>query len=97
MNHLNFDEVLNKINKFISSDILPETMNKLIKILFEYSNYFMKESPNKTISLFEKEVISEENQNEIIKVIIDSDIKTEVKNGNYEIILNYIRKLIKKI
>ena len=96
LNHLNFDEVLNKINKFISSDILPETMNKLIKILFEYSNYFMKESPNKTISLFEKEAISEENQNEIIKVIIDSDIKTEVKNGNYEIILNYIRKLIKK-
>ena len=96
LNHLNFDEVLNKIDKFITSDILDETMNKLIQILFEYSNYFMKESPNKTINLFEKEIISEDNQNEIIKVIINSDIKTEVKNGNYEIILNYIRKLIKK-
>ena len=96
LNHLNFEEVLNKLDKFFSSDIGDDTMNKLIKILFEYSNYFMKESPNKTISLFEKELISESNQDEIIKVIIDSDIKSQVKNGNYEIILNYIRKLIKK-
>ena len=96
LNHLNFEEVLNKLDKFFSSDISDDTMNKLIKILFEYSNYFMKESPNKTISLFEKELISESNQDEIIKVIIDSDIKSQVKNGNYEIILNYIRKLIKK-
>ena len=96
LNHLNFEEVLNKLDKFFSSDISDDTMNKLIKILFEYSNYFMKESPNKTISLFEKELISESNQDEIIKVIINSDIKSQVKNGNYEIILNYIRKLIKK-
>ena len=45
---------------------------------------------------FISELISEINQDEIIKVLIDSDIKSEVKNGNYEIILNYIRKLIKK-
>ena len=96
MNHLNFEEVLNKIDKFISSDIDDKTINKLIQILFEYSNYFMKESPSKTINLFEKELISDVKQNEIIKVIIDSDIKTEVKSGNYEIILNYVRKLIKK-
>ena len=96
LNHLNFEEVLNKLDKFFSSDISDDTMNKLIKILFEYSNYFMKESPRKTINLFEKELISESNQDEIIKVIIDSDIKSQVKNGNYEIILNYIRKLIKK-
>ena len=96
LNHLNFEEVLNKLDKFFSSDISDDTMNKLIKILFEYSNYFMKESPRKTINLFEKELISESNQDEIIKVIIDSDIKSQVKNGNYEIILNYISKLIKK-
>ena len=96
LNHLNFEEVLNKMDKFISSDIDDNTMNNLIKILFEFSNYFMKESPSKTINLLDKELISEINQDEIIKVLIDSDIKSEVKNGNYEIILNYIRKLIKK-
>ena len=96
VNHLNFVEVLNQMDKYISSDIDDNTMNKLIKILFEYSNYFMKESPSKTINIFEKELISESNQDEIIKVIIDFDIKPEIKNENYEIILNYIRKLIKK-
>ena len=96
LNHLNYVEVLNQIDKFISSDLDDKTMNKLTKILFEYSNYFMKESPKKTINIFENEVISESNQEEIIKVLIDSDIKAEIKNDNYEIILNYIRKLIKK-
>ena len=96
LNHLRFEEVLNKLDKFISSNVDDITMNKLIKILFEYSSYFMKESPNKTINLFEKESISKSNQDEIIKVIIDSDIKTEVKSDNYETILNYVRKLIKK-
>ena len=96
LNHLNYVEVLNQMDKYISSDIDDKTMNKLIKILFEYSNYFMKESPSKTINIFEKELISESNEDEIIKIIIDSDIKSEVKSENYEIILNYIRKLIKK-
>ena len=96
LNHLNFEEVLNKIDKYISGDIDDDKKNKLIQILFEYSNYFMKESPNKLIHLFEKELISEINKDEIIKVIINSDIKEQVNSGNYEIILNYIRKLIKK-
>ena len=96
LNHLNFEDVLNKIDKFITGDIDDKTMNKLIQILFEYSNYFMKESPNKLINLFEKELISEINQDDIIKVIINSDIKEQVNSGHYEIILNYIRKLIKK-
>jgi hypothetical protein len=56
----------------------------------------MKESPTKTIKLLEKEFISESNQDDIIKVIIDADIKEEIKRGNYETILNYIRRLIKK-
>lgn len=96
INHLNYDEVLNNLEKFMSSDIEDRIMKKLINILFEYSNYFMKESPTKTINLLEKEFISETNQDEIIKVIIDSDLKQEVKKGNYDTILNYIRKLIKK-
>jgi hypothetical protein len=56
----------------------------------------MKKSPKKTINLLEKEFISETSQDDIVKVIIDSDIKQEIKKGNYDIILNYIRKLIKK-
>ena len=96
LNHLNYEEILNKLDKFINSDIDETIMKKLIKIFFEYSNFFMKESPVKTINLLEKELISEFNQDEIINVIIDSDIKSEVKNNNYENILNYIRKLIKK-
>ena len=96
INHLNYEEVLNNLDKFMSSDIDDRVMKKLIKIIFEYSNYFMKESPSKTINLLEKEFISETNQDEIVKVIIDSDIKQEVKKGNYDTILNYIRRLIKK-
>ena len=96
LNHLNYDEVLNSLEKFMSSDIDEKVLKKLIKILFEYSNYFMKESPTKTINLLEKEFISESNQDEIVKVIIDSDIKEEIKRGNYDTILNYIRRLIKK-
>ena len=96
LNHLNYVEVLNQIDKYISSDLDDKTKNKLTKILFEYSNYFMRESPQKTINLFEKELISESNQDEIIKVLIDSDIKAEIKNDNYEIILKYIRILIEK-
>ena len=91
INHLNYEEVLNNLDKFMSSDIDDRVMKKLIKIIFEYSNYFMKESPSKTINLLEKEFISETNQDEIVKVIIDSDIKQEVKKGNYDTILNYIR------
>ena len=96
INHLNYDEVLNNLEKFMSSEIEDRVMKKLIKIIFEYSNYFMKESPRKTIKLLEKEFISESNKEDILKVIIDSDIKEEIKKGNFEIILNYIRKLIKK-
>ena len=96
LNHLNYDEVLNNLEKFMSSDIDDKALKKLIKIIFEYSNYFMKESPTKTINLLEKEFISETNQDEIVKVIIDSNIKEEIKRGNYETILNYIRRLIKK-
>ena len=96
INHLNYDGVLNNLEKFMSSDIDDRVMKKLNNILFEYSNYFMRESPIKTINLLEKEFISETNQDNIIKVIIDSDIKQEVKKGNYDTILNYIRKLIKK-
>jgi hypothetical protein len=96
LNHLNYDEVLNNLEKFMSSDLDEIVLKKLIKILFEYSNYFMKESPTKTIKLLEKEFISESNQDDIIKVIIDADIKEEIKRGNYETILNYIRRLIKK-
>jgi len=96
LNHLNYDEVLNNLEKFMSSDIDEKALKKLIKIIFEYSNYFMKESPAKTINLLEKEFISETYQDEIVKVIIDSNIKEEIKRGNYETILNYIRRLIKK-
>ena len=96
INHLNYEEVLNNLEKFMSSDIDDRVMKKLIKIIFEYSNYFMKKSPKKTINLLEKEFISETSQDDIVKVIIDSDIKQEIKKGNYDIILNYIRKLIKK-
>ena len=96
INHLNYDEVLNNLEKFMSSDIDDKVMKKLIKILFEYSNYFMKESPTKTINLLEKEFIAETNQDDIVKIIIDSNIKQEIKKGNYDIILNYIRRLIKK-
>ena len=96
INHLNFEEVLNNLEKFMSCDIDDKVMKKLIKIIFEYSNYFMKESPTKTINLLEKDFISETNQDNIIKVIINSDIKQEIKKGNYDIIINYIRRLIKK-
>ena len=96
INHLNYEEVLNNLEKFMSSDIDDRVIKKLIKIIFEYSNYFMKKSPKKTINLLEKEFISETSQDDIVKVIIDSDIKQEIKKGNYDIILNYIRKLIKK-
>ena len=96
INHLNYEEVLNNLEKFMSCDIDDREMKKLIKIIFEYSNYFMKESPTKTINLLEKEFISETNQDDIVKVIIDADIKQEIKKGNYDVILNYIRRLIKK-
>ena len=96
INHLKYEEVLNNLEKFMSCDIDDNVMKKLIKVIFEYSNYFMKESPIKTINLLEKEFMSEINQDDIIKVIIDLDIKQEIKRGNYEIILNYIRRLIKK-
>ena len=78
LNHLNYEEILNKLDKFINSDIDETIMKKLIKIFFEYSNFFMKESPVKTINLLEKELISEFNQDEIINVIIDSDVCNEI-------------------
>ena len=96
INHLKYEEVLNNLEKFMSCDIDDNVMKKLIKVIFKYSNYFMKESPIKTINLLEKEFMSEINQDDIIKVIIDLDIKQEIKRGNYDIILNYIRRLIKK-
>jgi len=96
LNHLDYDGVLNNLEKFISSDIDDRAMKKLINILFEYSNYFMRESPIKTINLLETGFISETNQDEIVKVIINSNIKQETKKGNYDSIINYIRKLIKK-
>ena len=96
INHLNYDEVLNNLEKFMSSDIDDRVLKKLIKIIFEYSNYFMKESPTKTINLLEKEFIAETNQDDIVKVIIDSDFRQELNKGNYDTILNYIRRLIKK-
>ena len=35
INHLNYDEVLNNLEKFMSSDIEDRIMKKLINILFE--------------------------------------------------------------
>lgn len=100
LSHLKYEEVLNNLDKFISNvngDFDEKNIPKLIKIFYEYSGIFMKELPLKTISILENDVVSENHENEIIKIITGSDFKEQISNSkNYEALLNYMRKLIQK-
>ena len=95
INHFQFVDVLNNLEKFMSSDIDDAKMQKLTKILFEYSGMFMKESPIKTINLLQKDFIGESSKNDIIKALIDLNLK-DINDQDYETILEYMRKLINK-
>ena len=68
-----------------------------IKIFMQYIDLFMKKSIKNTIKLLEYITFSENDQKELVRVLMGSNYKQYIENeDNYNLILNYLRKIIKQ-
>ena len=96
INHKQFLEALKYIETSASYGI--ENVNNIFKkIFFSYSSLFMKQSPKETINLLDNYFRINKNPEEILRILISAEFKNIINDEEeFEIIINYIRKLIKR-
>ena len=96
INHKHFLEALKYIETYASYGI--ENVNNIFKkIFFSYSSLFMKQNPKETINLLDNYFKVNKNPEEIIRILTSVEIKNIIDNEEqFEIIINYIRKLIER-
>ena len=90
-----YDEAFNYLEK----NLLNENNNteECIKLLMQYIDLFMKKSIKNTVKLLENITFSQNDQKQLVRVLIGSNFKKFVEDEeNYNIILNYLRKIIKQ-
>ena len=90
-----YDEAFNYLEK----NLLNENNNteECIKLLMQYIDLFMKKSIKNTVKLLENITFSLNDQKQLVRVLIGSNFKKFVEDEeNYNIILNYLRKIIKQ-
>ena len=90
-----YDAAFNYLEKnFINEN---KSTEECIKIFIQYIDLFMKKSIKNTIKLLESINFSENEQKELVSVLMGSNYKHYIENeDNYNIILNYLRKIIKQ-
>ena len=96
INHKKFSDALKYIETFASYGV--ENINATFKKLFyNYAALFMKKNPKETISIMENYYKVNKTQEEIIRILMSSDIKNIPGNDEeYNSIITYIKKLMNK-
>ena len=97
MNYKKRTESLEYLKLFMSYSTDKDYCQNLINIFFNYSNIFINECPIITLELIEKNY-SLIDQNKLLNLLININIYDPIKFKNiFEIILSFIRKMIKSV
>ncbi len=95
INHKDFGDALLRFETYMSYGVNEEYYEKLSKTFFNYASLFMKESPKRTINLIDKHFNNFKNPDDVIRIIISTDLrKIPLDENNFQVILNYIKKLM---
>ena len=88
-----YDEVFNYLEKNLSTE--NNNTEECIKILMQYIDLFMKKSIKNTIKLLENLTFSLNDQKQLVRALTGPNYKKCIHDeNNYNIVLNYLRKLI---
>ena len=90
-----YNEAFNYLEKNLANE--NNNTEECTKILMQYIDLFMKKSIKNTVKLFENITFSLNDQKQIVRAIMGSNYKNCIDDeNNYNIILNYLRKIIKQ-
>ena len=98
ISHHRFKNAIGNLELYVSFNI--ETLiQKLTNTFYKYASLFMKESPKETIKLLDNYFNQQKSPEEIIRILTCTDIKRivtdqEYFDQNYDVIMDYLRKLI---
>ena len=88
-----YDEAFNYIQKNLSNNGIEECN----KIFMEYIDIFLEKSVKNSIKILENLTFSQNEQNEIVRVLMGPNYKKYFEDeNNFNLILNYLRKIIKE-
>ena len=89
-----FNEAFNYLDKNLSNNNNIEEWNK---IFMEYIDIFLEKSVKKSIKILKNIIFSQNEQNEIVRVLMGPNYKKYFEDeNNFNLILNYLRKIIKE-
>ena len=89
----NYDEAFNYLEKNLSNE--NNNTEECIRIFMQYIDLFMKKSIKNTIKLLENITFSQNDLKQLVRVLMGSLFKKYIEEeNNYNIILNYLRKII---
>ena len=89
-----FDEAFSYLDKNLSNNNNIEEWNK---IFMEYIDIFLEKSVKKSIKILENIIFSQNEQNEIVRVLMGPNYKKYFEDeNNFNLMLNYLRKIIKE-
>ena len=90
-----YDEAFNYLEKNLVNE--NNNTEECIKLLMQYIDLFMKKSIKNTIKLLENITFSLNDQKQLVRVLMGSNYKKCIEDeNNYNIVLNYLRKIIKQ-
>ena len=88
-----YDEAFNYFHKNLSNNGIEECN----KIFMEYIDMFLEKSVKNSIKILENITFSQDEQNEIVRVLMGPNYKKYFEDeNNFNLILNYLRKIIKE-
>jgi len=88
-----FDEAFNYLDKNLSNNDVEECT----KAFMEYIDVFMEQSVKNSVKILENITFSQNEQKEFVRVLIGPNYKQYIEDeNNYNLILNYLRKVIKE-
>ena len=88
-----YDEAFNYLDKNLSNNDVEECT----RIFIEYIDIFMEQSVKNSIKILENITFSQNEQKELVRVLIGPNYKKYIEDeNNYNLILNYLRKIIKE-
>ena len=88
-----YEEAFNYLEKNLSNE--NNNTEECIRIFMQYIDLFMKKSIKNTIKLLENIPFSQNDQKQLVRVLMGSNFKKYIEDeSNYNIILNYLRKII---
>ena len=89
-----FDEAFSYLDKNLTNNNNIEEWNK---IFMEYIDIFLEKSVKKSVKILENIIFSQNEQNEIVRVLMGPNYKKYFEDeNNFNLMLNYLRKIIKE-